>query len=45
MQTGPSQSPGNLYALNIDLATGALTAVPGSPFGVGFDPEVIVFVN
>lgn len=45
VQTIPAQSPGNLYALSIDPATGALAAVPGSPFVVGIDPEVIAFVN
>src|SRR5262249_46665246 len=40
-----SQNPGNLYAVSIDPVTGALTAVPGSPFTVGVDPESIAFVN
>ena len=45
VQAVPSQSPGNLYAVSIDPTTGALAAVPGAPFGVGIDPEAIVFVN
>jgi len=45
VQTVPSHSSSNLYAVSIDPATGALGAVPGSPFAVGIDPESIAFVN
>jgi len=45
VQTVSSSSPSALYAVSIDPTTGALTAVPGSPFAVGVDPETIAFVN
>jgi 6-phosphogluconolactonase len=45
VQTVPSRSSSSLYAVSIDPVTGALAAVPGSPFAVGIDPEVIAFVN
>jgi hypothetical protein len=44
-QTVSSSSSSSLYAVSIDSVTGALTAIPGSPFAVGIDPEVIAFVN
>lgn len=41
----PSAGSSVIYALSIDSATGALTAVPGSPFPSGASPGQISFVN